>query len=54
MSTETITEISVQPACDETLRRWLADYIVAHPGHTTAVLARADSSGCRGARWTRI
>ena len=45
MSTETITELNPQPEIDETLRKWLADYIAAHPEHTTAVLARADYIG---------
>jgi hypothetical protein len=35
MSTETITELNPQPEIDETLRKWLADYIAAHPEHTT-------------------
>jgi hypothetical protein len=35
-------ELSPQPETDEALRKWLADYIAAHPEHTTAVLARAD------------
>ena len=42
---ETITELSPQPETDEGLRKWLADYIAAHPEHTTAVLARADYIG---------
>jgi hypothetical protein len=45
MSTETITELNPQPEIDEALRKWLADYIAAHPEHTTAVLARADYIG---------
>ena len=45
MTTEPITELNPQPASDEELRRWLADYIAAHPEHPTAVLARADYIG---------
>src|SRR5437870_882819 len=45
MSDETIIEYHRRAAGDEMLRQWLADYLAAHPEHTTAVLARADYIG---------
>jgi DNA transposition AAA+ family ATPase len=45
MSETTLSEWSGSGQHDENLRRWLADYLVAHPAHSTAVLARADYIG---------
>lgn len=45
MSETTLSEWSGRGQHDENLRRWLADYLVAHPAHSTAVLARADYIG---------
>jgi DNA transposition AAA+ family ATPase len=45
MTENTVTEWQPAGAPEEALRRWLADYVAAHPEHTTAVLARADFIG---------
>ena len=45
MSEEALSEWNERTPYDENLRRWLADYLAAHPAHSTAVLARADYIG---------